>query len=75
MCLRCRGPVTGALVQIHLHLREHPAEVVTGILYADESVSEMHELNNTPSEPLAHLPYEKLCPGSAALAELQAEYR
>jgi 2-oxoglutarate/2-oxoacid ferredoxin oxidoreductase subunit beta len=57
------------------YLREHPAEVVTGILYADESVSEMHELNNTPSEPLAHLPYEKLCPGSAALAELQAEYR
>ena len=29
------------------YLREHPAEVVTGILYADESVPDMHEMNRT----------------------------
>jgi len=57
------------------YLREHPAEVVTGILYADESVAEMHEMHRTSSTPLAHLPYEKLCPGSAVLDALQAEYR
>ena len=57
------------------YLRDHPAEVVTGILYADESVPDMHEMNRTPSTPLAHLPYEKLCPGSAVLDKLQAEYR
>jgi 2-oxoglutarate ferredoxin oxidoreductase subunit beta len=57
------------------YLREHPAEVVTGILYADESVEDMHEMNRTSSTPLAHLPYEKLCPGSAVLDQLQAKYR
>ena len=57
------------------YLREHPAEVVTGILYTDESVPDMHELNRTPATALAHLPYEKLCPGSAELDALQAEYR
>jgi len=57
------------------YLREHPAEVVTGILYADESVQDMHEMNRTPATPLAHIPYEKLCPGSAVLDKLQAEYR
>ena len=57
------------------YLREHPAEVVTGILYADESVQDMHEMNRTPSTPLAHLPYEKLCPGAAALDAMQNTYR
>jgi 2-oxoglutarate ferredoxin oxidoreductase subunit beta len=57
------------------YLREHPAEVVTGILYADESVADMHEMNRTSSTPLAHLPYDKLCPGSAVLESLQAQYR
>jgi 2-oxoglutarate ferredoxin oxidoreductase subunit beta len=57
------------------YLREHPAEVVTGILYADESVQDMHEMNRTPSTALAHLPYEKLCPGAAALDAMQNTYR
>ena len=57
------------------YLREHPAEVVTGILYADESVPDMHEMNNTSKTPMAHLPYEKLCPGSAVLEKLQSQYR
>jgi 2-oxoglutarate ferredoxin oxidoreductase subunit beta len=57
------------------YLREHPAEVVTGILYADESVPDMHEMSNTSSTPLAHLPYEKLCPGAAVLEKLQNQYR
>jgi 2-oxoglutarate ferredoxin oxidoreductase subunit beta len=57
------------------YLREHPAEVVTGILYADESVQDLHEMNRTSSTPLAHLPYEKLCPGAAVLDALQADYR
>jgi hypothetical protein len=35
----------------------------------------MHELNATTDEPLATLPFEKLCPGSAALEKLQAAFR
>jgi hypothetical protein len=35
----------------------------------------MHELNGTSETPLARVPYEKLCPGSAALDQLQARFR
>jgi 2-oxoglutarate/2-oxoacid ferredoxin oxidoreductase subunit beta len=57
-------------------LGEQPAdEVVTGLLYLDESSPDMHELNQTSERPLSQLPYAKLCPGSAALAKLQEEYR
>jgi 2-oxoglutarate ferredoxin oxidoreductase subunit beta len=57
------------------YLRDHPDEVVTGILYADESVADMHEMMNTSDTPLAQLAYEKLCPGSAVLDALQGQYR
>ncbi|HYV96494.1 MAG TPA: 2-oxoacid:ferredoxin oxidoreductase subunit beta [Gemmatimonadaceae bacterium] len=50
-------------------------EVITGLLYIDENTVDMHGLNNTADTPLAQMPYEKLCPGSAALNELMAEYR
>ena len=59
----------------YLHERQAKGEIVTGLLYIDESVSDLHELSGTPDEALIKLPFEKLCPGSAALAELQEEYR
>jgi 2-oxoglutarate ferredoxin oxidoreductase subunit beta len=49
--------------------------IVTGLLYVDESVADLHEMNGTPAEPLTRVPYEKLCPGAAALEELQEEFR
>jgi len=63
--------------KVYDFLQEHhgKGEVVTGLLYVDESVAEMHELNSTTETALAKLPYEKLCPGSKALAELQDDYR
>jgi len=57
------------------YLRDHPNEVVTGILYADESVPDMHEMINTSETPLAQVPYDRLCPGSAVLDALQGQYR
>jgi len=59
----------------YTYLRQHPDEVVTGVLFADESVPDLHELNNTPQAALANLPYDKLCPGSAELAGLMEEFR
>jgi 2-oxoglutarate ferredoxin oxidoreductase subunit beta len=57
-------------------LDEQPeGEVLTGLLYIDETAPDMHELNQTPEIPLTAIPYETLCPGSAALAKLQEEYR
>ncbi|HLH39942.1 MAG TPA: 2-oxoacid:ferredoxin oxidoreductase subunit beta [Bryobacteraceae bacterium] len=59
------------------YLSEHhgKGEVVTGLLYIDESVPDMHELNNTPAQALAKISFEKLCPGSAALDALQEDFR
>ena len=57
------------------YLKNHPNDVVTGILFADESVPDTHETNHTPQTALVDLPYEKLCPGSAALEQLQQEFR
>jgi 2-oxoglutarate ferredoxin oxidoreductase subunit beta len=51
------------------------AEVVTGLLYIDESAHDMHAVNGTVATPLVDLPFESLCPGSAALEELMEEYR
>jgi 2-oxoglutarate ferredoxin oxidoreductase subunit beta len=58
-------------------LDEHQGkgEVVTGLLYLDESVPDLHELNQTTEIPLTKVPYEKLCPGSAVLAKLQEDFR
>lgn len=59
------------------YLQEHESrgEVVTGLLYIDETTADLHELNQTPETPLARLPYEKLCPGAKALNDLQNDYR
>ena len=57
------------------YLKQHQGEVVTGILFADEGVPDLHELSRTPDKPLVDVPYEKLCPGSAALDQLMNEFR
>ena len=48
--------------------------MVTGLLYVDESGADMHALSETVEAPLVSLPYEALCPGSAALEELMGEF-
>lgn len=59
------------------YLQEHhgSAEVVTGLLFVDETVQDLHELNQTPRTALSKVPYGKLCPGAAALEALQEEFR
>jgi 2-oxoglutarate ferredoxin oxidoreductase subunit beta len=59
------------------YLQQHQArgQVPTGLLYVDEKSPEMHEMNATTDVPLSQLPFEKLCPGSAALDKLQEEFR
>jgi 2-oxoglutarate/2-oxoacid ferredoxin oxidoreductase subunit beta len=55
--------------------RQGHGEVVTGLLYVDESVRDMHELNGTPQTPLVDIPYEELCPGADQLATLLQQFR
>jgi 2-oxoglutarate ferredoxin oxidoreductase subunit beta len=55
--------------------RQAQGEVVTGLLYLDESGQDMHAVNQTVETPLVELPFDELCPGARALEELQAEFR
>jgi 2-oxoglutarate ferredoxin oxidoreductase subunit beta len=55
------------------YLMEHQksGKVPTGLLFVDETAPEMHEISGTVEQSLNEVPYEKLCPGNKALAELQ----
>jgi len=61
----------------YAYVRAHQSrgEVVTGLLYIDQSAADMHAVSGTITRPLVEIPYEELCPGSGALAELMTEYR
>jgi 2-oxoglutarate ferredoxin oxidoreductase subunit beta len=61
--------------QVLTYLQENRDSIATGLLYVDESVADMHEMNRTPATPLSQLLQEKLCPGAAALHELQEDFR
>jgi 2-oxoglutarate ferredoxin oxidoreductase subunit beta len=68
-------PTDRTKVISYLQERQSKGEIVTGLLFVQESAPDLHEANNTSETPLARVPYEKLCPGSAALEKLQAEFR
>jgi len=59
------------------YIRSHHrrGEVVTGLLYIDESEPDMHELNRTTSVPLTDVSFDVLCPGRQTLATLQDRFR
>ena len=59
------------------YIRSHhrKGEIVTGLLYIDESEPDMHAINQTTKTPLNDLPFDKLCPGGEALETLQQRFR
>ncbi|MCX7273268.1 MAG: 2-oxoacid:ferredoxin oxidoreductase subunit beta [Burkholderiales bacterium] len=50
-------------------------EVVTGLLYVDNDAADMHEHLGTPKQPFNTMGAAQLCPGSAALARINASLR
>ena len=63
--------------RVSTYLQEHQGtgEIVTGLLFLDETVGDFHELNQTAEVALSKVAYEQLCPGAAALDQLQEEFR
>lgn len=53
----------------------HKGEIITGLLYIDESTGDMHSDASTVSTPLAQLDYAELNPGNEKLAALMNRYR
>ena len=68
-------PTDRAKVQEYLRRYQGTSDVVTGLLYVDESAPDMHELSGSTETPLSQLPFEKLCPGAEMLEKLQADFR
>jgi 2-oxoglutarate ferredoxin oxidoreductase subunit beta len=68
-------PTKRDAVWSYLHERQGAGEVPVGLLFVDERGIEMHEGAKTVKKPLSQLPFEELCPGSAALDALQETYR
>jgi 2-oxoglutarate ferredoxin oxidoreductase subunit beta len=62
-------------VESYIRDRESRGEIVTGLLYVDESAKEIHEVNATPPTALSKVPFSSLCPGAATLATMQEDFR
>ena len=59
----------------YLEARRQEGEVVTGLLYMHADSSDLHDAQNTVDTPLNALADKDLCPGSTALAQLNAALR
>lgn len=59
----------------YIRAQQRNGEVVTGLLYIDETGPDMHGINVTTETPLNAVPFDSLCPGKKALAELNRGYR
>jgi 2-oxoglutarate ferredoxin oxidoreductase subunit beta len=57
----------------HIAAHEARGEILTGLLYVDASADDLHEHLKTVETPLNRLGDRDLCPGSAALAAINAE--
>ena len=68
-------PTNRQKVYNYLMDQQGQGNVVTGLLYVDETVPDVHELANTSELPLSQIPFEALCPGAATLEKLQNEFR
>ncbi|HET6593451.1 MAG TPA: 2-oxoacid:ferredoxin oxidoreductase subunit beta [Xanthomonadales bacterium] len=68
-------PTDRSAVLRYLEAHRSRGEVVTGLLFINEDLPEMHEIAGTRQGALTALPFETLNPGSAALAELQRRMR
>jgi 2-oxoglutarate ferredoxin oxidoreductase subunit beta len=67
------GSRQAAAAEVELHRGK--GEVPTGLFFVDTKSRDMHDISGTTDVPLSQVPYEKLCPGSAALDELQKSFR
>ena len=59
----------------YIRERQRKGEVPTGLLYIAPQAADMHDIESTIVTPLVSVPYEQLCPGSAALSALMEDFR
>ncbi len=68
-------PTDRASVYSYLEKHQQAGEIVTGLLYYDDDLREMHDLANVVDAPLSKVDHADLCPGNDALQALQDIWR
>lgn len=68
-------PCDRASVYSYLEKYQQAGEIVTGLLYYDDTLKEMHDLSNIVDEPLSTIDHATLCPGNDKLQTLQDIWR
>ena len=68
-------PTSRAVSFKFLRERFNAGEIVTGLLYINDSRKEMHELMGNVETPLSQLPLDTLHPGSEELKNILNRYR
>ncbi|MCA8901723.1 MAG: 2-oxoacid:ferredoxin oxidoreductase subunit beta [Hyphomonas sp.] len=68
-------PTDRAGAMDHLLRSQATSEILTGLLYIDESRPDMVEHKKLTDTPLHSIPYAKLNPGAEALRKVQEEFR
>ncbi|MBX3290333.1 MAG: 2-oxoacid:ferredoxin oxidoreductase subunit beta [Acidobacteria bacterium] len=58
-----------------VHAARQRDEILTGLLFIDPESTDLHSMINTSERPLNSLPLSELCPGSAALDEINKRSR
>jgi 2-oxoglutarate ferredoxin oxidoreductase subunit beta len=68
-------PTLRSAAMRYIEAHSSRGEVVTGLLYINEDMPLVHDINQTSSQPLTEKTFRELNPGSAALAKLQRGMR
>ena len=68
-------PTDRVAAMSYMHARAAEGELVTGLLYVEDDTGDLHSAQNTSSRPLNGLGRADLCPGAAALDQLNAGFR
>ncbi len=68
-------PCDRAAAYAQVSERAARGEIITGLLYVDESRKDLAALKKLPKRPLNTYPYADLCPGAATLARVMDRYR
>ena len=68
-------PTDRARAAAYVQERAMRNECVTGLIYVDQKRRDFHARHNTPEAALNSVPFERLCPGAAALPKILASFR
>ena len=68
-------PTNRYAAMAYMHEAAARGEVVTGLLYVDPLATDLHTALNTSDKPLNALGPDMLCPGTGALAKINASLR